>query len=166
MSDAVQPPQKPGRPRGGARPGAGRPRKFAGAIEAAVLRELVKGRPLNTAARLHGVWPSALRELMGKDPELCERVESARARGQARIQDLHAGLAKEGKRTAGLEWLLERLYPRDFGRAPIEVEHTGKDKGPVAHEVTLRIEDAIAGARGEPPAEVTQTPAEEEPQNG
>lgn len=144
---------KPGHSRGGARPGAGAPRKLTPAVEAKIIAELERGRPLSTSIRLAGLSRSAVYELFERDEGLFERFEQARARGQVGYLDEARTLARRGERTGHYEFLLERLYPKDFRRPP--TQHVGGDEDdgdkPIAHEVRMSIGDAIAGARGEEP---------------
>lgn len=135
--------------RGGARPGAGRPRTWQGEKLQAVLDKLREGKPLSIACRLQGHEPDSLEELMSNDVEMRGLVEQARAFGQDRLVDmmLDAG-GKDGATVAKTTYLLGVLNPKVFRQAPqkIENEHTGKDGGAVAVEITLA--DAHELAKG------------------
>lgn len=125
--------------------------KLTEAALALVCAEIEKGMPVETACRLVDVWPSALQKRMAEDPELGERVERARARAQRDMLLEHRQLAKEGERTNGHEFLLSRLWPRQFAPPPKTLEQSGPDGGPVESTVKVTIEQAREGARGKEP---------------
>ena len=125
-------------------------RKLTPEVVANIARHLEKARPLTTACRLEGQKYDTLRELMENNEEVREIIERARAIGENGLLEQLGESIESGKSAGGVTWWLEKLYPKRWGKAATQrVEQTGKDGRPIAHEVTLTIEDAIRGASEE-----------------
>jgi hypothetical protein len=127
----------------------GAPRVWTAEKIGRVCEELRKHRPLAIACRLQGHEPDSLEELMARDPEVKGMIEMARSASHAvLIDDLLATEPKDGASVTKRTWLLERLNPKAFRPPPqkVENEHTGKDGGTVAVEITLA--DARELAKG------------------
>lgn len=125
--------------------------KLTGELLEAFLEKVRKGTPWTTAARLVKVWPSSVDEKARKDPAFNETLQQARAEAEETLRiELHEA-ALDGKRTQGLQFLAERLHPATFAAPPKDVRHHGHEGGPVESVVRVSVEQARAGARGEPP---------------
>lgn len=84
--------------------------------------ELVRaGVPLKTAARAHGVGATALARLE-RNPATSSRIETARAQAHIALLEQLEDLISEGRPTAAVLWKLERLYPKDWGPPPKQIE--------------------------------------------
>jgi hypothetical protein len=95
----------------------------------AFLEDLAQGLPFDVAARLHGMVPETIEDALKHDDEAKEAVSRAKARGEAMLLENHLALAKLGERTTGLEWRLERLYPKHWHQASkSEVSVTATDE--------------------------------------
>lgn len=114
-------------------------------VLARLCAEIERGMPVETACRLVEVWPSALQQRMAADPELAERIERARARAQKEMLVEHRQLAREGERTGGHEFLLSRLWPKQFAPPVKAVEQSVTVKAPPPDDTPEQIaEDALA----------------------
>lgn len=125
--------------------------KLEGALLTAFLSKVREGIPWTIAARTVGVWPNAITEKKDRDPAFEADFEAARADAQESLLRKTIALAESGERTQGMTWLLERLFPKTFGPPPKELQHSGPEGGPIETAVTVTIEQARAGARGEGP---------------
>lgn len=123
----------------------GRPTKLTDEVQRAICRGIRMGNYIETAALLAGVskqtfytWVKkghAEREAgrNGKYARFLDAVEKAQAEAEALDLAIITKAAREGQWQAAA-WRLERKFPDRWGRRKYEVEHTGKDGGPVQVE--------------------------------
>lgn len=105
-------------------------------------------RPLATACRLEGVKRDTLYELMDGNEGVRDAIERARAIGEdSLLGKLDAGIT-DGKATGGVQWWLEKLYPKRWGKQAVQRSEVSGPKGG-AQEIKLSIEQATEGARKE-----------------
>lgn len=85
---------------------------------------------------------------MVTDPEVKERVELARAKGEVALLDTLSDCVDSGRNPSGAMWTLERLYPKHY-HLPKVVEHSGPNGGPQQTQTVVKIsyEDAQKIAR-------------------
>lgn len=140
---------------------ANRPTKFTSDTVDRLLDGIRKGLPIHLACSAAGIDDSRYYEWQngkfprGADPELKRkfRDELTRARDEAAYRSITLinDAATEDWKAAA--WILERRYPKEFGRQSLEI--TGSEGGPIQVEaatmqrVILKALDAYPEARVE-----------------
>lgn len=140
----------------------GRPTKLDKDTLTKICLALEAGASLEAAAAYGRIAYNTLNEWMKRGAAELERVNGDKRRkikpGEALYTEFHEAVKKaidfseasiiseirvHGRKTwQALAWLAERRWPKRWAR-PERIEHTGKDGGPVAHEVrTLTPETA------------------------
>ena len=117
-----------------------RPTKLTPERHTAIVQAILAGNYAETAARYAGVATTTFYNWMnrGKDGksglyvEFVDAVENAKAQAEIRDVALIERAAKVTWQAAA--WMLERKFPDRWGRRE-KVELTGKDGGPIKHEV-------------------------------
>lgn len=110
-----------------------------------------------TSCRLEGINPDVFRHYLANHAEVRERVERAKAVGEVSLVGLTRALTADGKPTGGVQFLLERLYPKRWAKNPVvRTEVSGPGGKPLQAEVEHKfevdprdIEGLIRIARGE-----------------
>jgi hypothetical protein len=102
------------KPKGGARPGAGRKSKRNAAIERVLCGAVQLGMSTARACALAKIHPDSFRDWCEKDPKLLERVEGARSRGILKALEQLEELKREGEVKA-ICWFLEKMDRSAYG---------------------------------------------------
>lgn len=102
-----------------------------------ICAHIEQGLPMADAARIEGVLPDTLKHRRESDPSVDEQIERARSLGKQKHLQTLVYLAGLGSRTGGQQFLLERLYPKDFGPPTQRHQHSGS------------LADAIADVLGD-----------------
>lgn len=124
-----------------------RPRKITDDVLERICAHVERARPLTTACNLEGVKIDTLKKLMAYDESVADRIARARSVGEDTLLGTLGDNIDSGKSTSGVQWWMEKLYPKRWGRqATQRIEQTGKDGGPMRKEIKLSIEQAIEGA--------------------
>lgn len=147
----------------------GKPRTLTAAVEQEICESLEIGLPEKLAAQAAGIpertfhyWCQQGRDGIEPYDSFVTNVERARARG---AKHLLTRVLKGEKGSAGAQWVLERLFPREFGSRvmlggipdgdPIRLDATdGIRESPEAskrlHEVMILAAEAARGATRSP----------------
>jgi hypothetical protein len=104
----------PPKPKGGARPGAGRKSKRNAAIERVLCEAVQLGMSTTRACALAKIDPGSFRFWCEKDPKLLERIEAARSRGILKALGQLEELKREGEVKA-ICWFLEKMDRSAYG---------------------------------------------------
>lgn len=130
---------------GGRRKGAGRKPVLTDPVRAKILDALRAGNQVETSHLFAGISKAVYRETLARDEAFQEQVDRAIADGQANFlaRIAMAGTAKERPQWQALAWILERRFPKQFGRRLVEV--SGRDGGPieVEHDLTRLSEEEL-----------------------
>jgi hypothetical protein len=102
------------KPKGGARPGAGRKSKRNTAIERVLCEAVQLGMSTARACALAKIHPDSFRDWCEEDPKLLERVEAARSRGILKALEQLEELKREGEVKA-ICWFLEKMDRSAYG---------------------------------------------------
>jgi len=139
-----------------ARRSPGRPLALTEQVIEAIALAIRQGATQKLACAYAGIsvgsFHKYIRRAEGDDPPpLCTQLVEAiaHARGQRAVAWL-AQIERAGKKDwKALAWKLERIEREDFGRQPVDVQHSGS----VAHELdegTRRLLNAVAGVDSGP----------------
>lgn len=137
-------------------PRTGRPPALTPAVITELEQGILVGMPYDLACDLAGIsfqtfneyrkgnWPRSIPIALRKD--FSERIKRAEARAVfealATIKAASLGNLPDGALWTAAAWLLERRYPHHFGRRNVQV--TGAGGGPIQHEHSHEIRDAVA----------------------
>jgi len=96
-------------------------------VEAKILGAIRDGgMSFRTACAYAGISDDTFLRRRKADPEFAARVEHAREMCKAKL--LTQIMAAAPKNWSAAAWLLERLWPEEFGRHRLETEHSGAVK--------------------------------------
>jgi hypothetical protein len=115
-----------------------------------------KGRFFETACRLEGINPKVFDNWLRENPdsEQKHRLELAKAKGEDEMMELLISLTEAGKSTSGAQFLLEKRFPKRWGRGKqLAVELSGPKGRPIEQKVELdasKIEGLVRIARKKP----------------
>ncbi len=84
------------------------------------------GMPFRTACAYAGISDDTLARRRKSDPEFAARFEHAREMCKAKL--LTMIMVAAPKNWSAAAWLLERRWPKEFGRQRLETEHSGAVK--------------------------------------
>ncbi len=101
----------------------GRPTKLTADVQRVIEEAVEAGMSPSAAGRQAGLNPQTISEWRGRFPVFSESIEQARARGmRKRLDAIGAGVLPSGLLDWRAQaWLLERLFPDDFGKKAGEI---------------------------------------------
>lgn len=110
-----------------------------------VVELIAVGCPQSKALRVHGLPPDWLARVAKDYPWVGERVAWAELAYESKLREK----IEEASDWKAAAWLLERRERADYAPPTSKVEASGPAGGPL-QVVQLSVEQALAGARGEP----------------
>jgi transposase len=125
----------------------GRPSKLNDELCQAICKNISQGNTLTYSVQKEGLSYQSFLNWMkkgeesktqsGKFFEFFEAIKKAQEEGK---NSLVTGIREHGKKNwQAMAWLLERMYPNEFGRREnVKMEHKGKLKTENTHEITVK----------------------------
>lgn len=92
------------------------------------------------------------------------RTKKARATGKVELLDVIRAVARdrqEPKRWQAAAWLLERMYPKEFGRRYIKLEASGPDDGPIQTTGSATVTVVLEGGAPDTPHMIDAAPGDD-----
>lgn len=118
---------------------AGRPTKYSPERADRILDNLRRGNTRRASALSCGISEDTFQRWCDRNAAFAEDVKKAEAEAEATHVANIARSAQSGNWQASA-WWLERKRPDDWRRPPEQVEHAGKDGGPLTF--TIKIDRA------------------------